>query len=210
MSTDLLQQAPADGQRQPHTGQRRLVKGAVAVLVLVVVCIATVGIAILASTPRLAPGSFIESSSTTRLVTDDLDGSTVVIDGTRGGVLHVSVRNPSRFTITILGLVSTPETPSSLRSVSFESDPYGLSKDLRLRRKLVNQVTLGSGQEAGVFIQVRLPDCLPYEKGASAIYDRVPLLVRRFGRTQSVMMPLEIPLWVSAKTAHPVSGPCPR
>jgi hypothetical protein len=201
--------ADVGGEERPKSGHRRLITAGVAVLVLVVVGIATVGMVTLTSQPRLAAGSFMGTTSTSRLVEDDLDGSRFVIIGTQGGVLHVSVRNPSRFTVTILGLALTPETPSSLRSISFEADPYVASQDLRVRRRAVAQVTLGHNQEAAVLINVRLPDCLGYSKGFTAMYDRVPVRVRRFRQTRTVMMPLEVPLWVSAVTDHPVSGPCP-
>jgi hypothetical protein len=134
--------------------------------------------------------------------------ATVKVDGTSGGVLHVSVRNASRFPVTILGLAATPATPSSLRGVYFEGDPYGPGQGIGTDHHLQRQVRLGHDEEAGVLLEVRFPDCLGHDKGTSAIYSSVPLRVRRLGITRTVQLPLELPLWVDAETDHKATGTC--
>lgn len=167
-------------------------------------------IAVLSTAPHLSPGSFYDATPTSKIANDGYSNTKYVVDGSSGGLLRVSVRNPSRVAVTILGLATTPQTPSSLRRVSFEADPFAPGKEVGAPQALVPSVTLGRGDEAGVLLQVKFPDCLPYSKGSSLIYDAVPLRVRRLGVTRTVQMPLELPLWVYATTDHPVTGACSR
>ena len=118
------------------------------------------------------------------------------------------MRNPSRIPVTILGLATTPGTPSALREVSFEPDPYAPGKGIGTGQPLVSSVTLGRDDEAGVLVQVKLPDCISYTTGLNTIYDAVPLRVRRLGVTRTVMLPLELPLWVHATTDHAATADC--
>jgi hypothetical protein len=205
MTTALVDRTGLGDEAQPGRRRRRALLSVATVLVLALL---TAGVAVLSSKPHLTPGSFSVATPTSKVANDGYSDTKYVIDGGSGGVLHVSVRNPSRIPVTILGLATTPETPSSLSQISFESYPFAPGKGVGTPQPLVSSVTLGRGDEAGVLLQLRFPACIAHQKGFSEIYDAIPMRVRRLGVTRTVLVPLDRPLWVYATTDHPASGTC--
>jgi hypothetical protein len=202
--------ALAPGQPEVSTEhRRRFGRRARRLVVVAVLAIAATAWIWVGTHPRVVPGSFSGGGDDFRIASDGIADTRYVLKGDEGRFL-TSIRNDGRVPFTLLG-IDTARAGPFMTLGGFQPDPFGPGKgigDMTLPTR--RQVTLGSGEEAGVVLGFAVGRCVYMQAGSSSDTNAVHLRVRQAGITTTQSLPLDLPLTVLG-TSTPENYPaeCP-